>query len=149
MPIDYQMEAKLLAQASLSQMIGQGMMTPIIKDLNKKEYPKVPGAQGIGLNPGSRCDICPQDNAKLSVSICNYKMDNFAGCNKSFCNKHGLGHFTSAMIDPLYFKDERINGLCMPKDDLALFKQLQIDRTQLDNDLKFIRYCRDCEYAYT
>lgn len=99
-------------------------MPPIIQKVIQQEAPKVkvPGGQGIGLIPGSTCEICPKGSAKLSVSICNYSMKYFAGCNRSFCNMHGIGHFAIDMIDSKYFNENRLKELEMSDYDIEFFK---------------------------
>ena len=109
----------------------------------------MPGAQGIGMIPGSKCDLCPKEKANFSVSICNYSMKYFTGCNKAFCNVHGVGHFTTDMIDPRYFQDKRLRDLGVKEKYIDMSKELHNERVKIGNDLMFIRFCRDCENDYT
>ena len=76
-------------------------------------------------------------------------MKYFTGCNKAFCNIHGVGHFTTDMIDAQYMDEQRLKDMGMTESDIALFNELHKERTQVSNSLMFIRFCRDCEHAYT
>ena len=133
------------------QMFAPNQIQPIIQKVVREDPKgeKVPGSQGIGLIPGSTCEICPEDCAKLSVSICNYSMKYFQGCNKAFCNMHGVGHFTMDMIDPSYLKEERLLEMGLSESDVKFFNELHKERREVSNNLMFIRFCRDCEPQYT
>lgn len=76
-------------------------------------------------------------------------MKYFTGCNKAFCNIHGVGHFTNEMIDTQYLDEQRLKDLDMTESDIALFRQIHLERTKVANSLMLIRFCRDCEHEYT
>lgn len=129
------------------KFIPQAPQVPVIEEviIQKSVIERDTGSKEIGLIPGSKCEICPSETANFAVSKCNYSMKYFTGCGKPFCPEHGLGHFTTGMIDAEYLKQQRLKDLDMSESDIALSKVFNYERNQVGDDYKYVRLCKDCE----